>query len=501
METTDAFAAARDIVKRLRYLEYLDNVLYYDRWAGGSPSGGFAYGSEVNGFVVRQRSELLCSKTTKSVVEELRGVSEGEASKEDLCVARWLQARYDEATKVPSQLLEELSSANAQGQREWAECLERKDFKAFLPTLERQFDVQRRIALSIDPDARVYDTIMARCDPSYTCDEVDALCEAVKEEVLRLLPGALDAFSDTDALGLAPIEEVVSEDEADALVSLVCESLGADPAQTTRWRIHHPVTVCVGPRDGRPSTYPWGDAGLFQSMRAMAHETGHSMYGCGSSQRVVDLGLWGGIEGFMHESQSRFYENHVFRSEEFWEGFLPKAQKLCPKLAGLEPQAVCKMLNKPKPGPSRLSADELTYPLHIIVRHEIERDYFDGRLALADIEEAWNAKYKEYLGCAPEDASQGVLSDVHWASGCVGYFFSYALGDLYAAQFEHALRLDAPDAFARLSQGDSSEIKGWLSGHVWASGQSLSAPSTLRRATGEDLDARYYCEYLARRYE
>lgn len=492
---------AKDVVRRLRYYEYLDNVLYFDRWGGGSPQAGFAYGQEVNSFVVRQKDELLMSADARRAVVSLRELSDGDFACElDRGVAHWLIRRFDEAVKVPSELSSELSAANAEGQRAWAQCLAKKDFRAFLPTLKRQFDLQERIARFIAPDARVYDTVMARCDPSYTCAEVDAVFDAVKKGVSEILTANEDAWAAVDASPVAACDEGLDERAADDLVALVPRILGADPAQTTRWRIHHPVTVCTGPRDGRPSTYTHGDAGIVQTLRGMAHETGHAMYGCGSAGDVVEAGLWGGIEGFMHESQSRFYENHVFRSSEFWEAMLPELQRACPAARGFSPEEFCRMVNKPTVGPSRLKADELTYPMHIIIRHEIERDYFDGKLVLEDIEDAWNAKYRDYLGVVPADAAEGVLSDVHWASGCVGYFFSYALGDLYAAQFDHALLADVPDAYARLAAGDPAGIRDWLAGHVWATGQSLSAPGTLLRATGEDLNPGYYVDYLKGRF-
>ncbi len=497
----ETIAQAKDVVRRLRYYEYLDNVLYYDRWSGGSPYAGFSYGQEVNGFVVRQKDELLMSADARRAVVALRELDAGDfANPLDRGVARWLIRRFDEAVKVPSELTSELCAANAEGQREWAKCLVKKDFRAFLPTLKRQFDLQEKIANSIDPDARVYDTIMARCDPSYTCAEVDAVFDDVKRGISGILAENEDAWAEVDATPVAACDEGLGEEEADSLVALVPRILGADSEQTTRWRVHHPVTVCTGPRDGRPSTYNYGDAGIVQTLRGMAHETGHSLYGCGSSDDVVEAGLWGGIEGFMHESQSRFYENHVFRSEEFWSLMLPELQGVCLAARGYSVEEFTRMVNKPAVGASRLKADELTYPMHIIIRHEIERDYFDGKLSLEDIEDAWNAKYRDYLGVVVENAAEGVLSDVHWASGCVGYFFSYALGDLYAAQFDHALRRDVPDAYARLAAGDPSGIKDWLGEHVWASGQLMSAPETLISATGEELNARYYVDYLKSRF-
>ena len=501
MDYANLLDQTKDVVRRLRYFEYLDNLLYFDRWAGGCPKDGFSFGQEVNGFVVKRRDDLLMSDDSRRAVSALKQMGEGDfASDVDRGAARWLIRRFDEAVKVPAELSAALSAANAEGQRVWAECLAKKDFQAFLPALKTQFDLQEKIARAIAPEARVYDTIMSRCDPSYTCDEVDQIFEAVKTGVSDVLEKSGAAWEGVDASVVSAADEGLSAEAADALVAKVSPMLGANPDRTTSWRVHHPVTVCMGPRDGRPSTYSYGVMGVVQSMIAKAHETGHSLYGCGSSDEVVDAGLWGGIEGFMHESQSRFYENHVFRGKAFWQSMLPVLREACPGVGDVDVETFWGAINKPVAGPSRLKADELTYPLHIIIRHELERDYFDGKLALADFEDAWNEKYQSYLGVTPADASEGVLSDVHWASGCVGYFFSYALGDLYAAQFEHALLADVPDAYGRLAAGDATAVRDWLATHVWCHGQTYTAPEALRVATGEDLNPQYYVNYLSEKF-
>ena len=157
-------------------------------------------------------------------------------------------------------------------------------------------------------------------------------------------------------------------------------------------------------------------------------------------------------------------------------------------------------LNKVKPGLIRLKADELTNTLHIIIRYEIEKEYFDGKLTVDTIEEAWNRKYQEYLGFTPKNHQEGILQDVHWASGCVGYFQGYALGDAYAAQFAHKLLTDCPDAFEKLEKGDSSTIGNWLKEHIHQYGQTYSAREMLKKATGEELNTGYYIEYLKEKY-
>lgn len=497
----ESIGRAREVVRHLRHFEFLDNVLYYDRWQA-CPAAGFDYENEVNEYVSALRSQLLTGGDTKCVVEGLSKLSDTDfASDVDRGVARYLTRRYDEATKLPVELSAELGRVCAEGQKEWEACYKADDFQAFLPTLRRQFDVQRRVADAIDPNARVYQVLVNRNDPSYSIEELDGFFDRLKQVIPEVLRSSADAWAKVDAGVLLRAEDGRTPEATDALCAAARDALGADSERIVPFKIHHPVTVCMGPADSRASTYEDGAAGLFRTVQAMVHETGHAMYSYSSSPEVVAAGLWGGIDGFMHESQSRFCENHIARTEAFWNKLAPTLRANFPGIADVSVHDLVLAMNKPNPCVNRQAADELTYPLHIIIRYEIERDYFDGVLALEDIEDAWNAKYEEYLGVRPANRQEGVLQDVHWASGCVGYFPSYALGDIYAAQFDHALRAQVPDAYERLAAGDPSGVTGWLAEHVWSHGQTYTAPETLKVATGEDLNVEYYLDYLQGRFQ
>lgn len=202
----------------------------------------------------------------------------------------------------------------------------------------------------------------------------------------------------------------------------------------------------------------------------------------------------------MHESQSRLFENHLACSAEFWHALTPALARELPSLARADADELLRAVNRPNSCANHQSADELSCPLHIVVRYELERTVFDGTMRVADLEDAWRATYEEYLGVTPADAREGVLQDVHWASGYVGYFPSYVLGDMYTAQIFDALLADVPDALARLGEGDPSGVCGWLREHVWRYGQTYTAPETLRLATGADQDVDHYLAHLRRRF-
>ena len=405
-------------------------------------------------------------------------------------MVRYLIGKYKEAVQIPASLQGELNQANADGQLAWGKCYEADDFESFKPVLKKQFDLQEKIATAINPDEKPYQVLVNRFDKDYRLEEIDAILAKIKDAVCEILNAVREEQS--------KIDDSILECEADhdtvlRIVKKAQEILGLDKDKSTLFEIHHPVCVCTGPRDSRPST---NCDELIHAILAVVHETGHGLYNYNANDEVAERGLWGGIEGAMHESQSRFYENHVGRTREFWENLYPYLQQEVSKYKEISLDTFLAALNKVKPGLIRLKADELTNTLHIIIRYEIEKEYFDGKLTVDTIEEAWNRKYQEYLGFTPKNHQEGILQDVHWASGCVGYFQGYALGDAYAAQFAHKLLTDCPDAFEKLGKGDSSVIGNWLKEHIHQYGQTYSAREMLKKATGEELNTGYYIEYL-----
>lgn len=492
MATKEQMEKVKDIVVKLRYLECMDNIIYYDRW-NNCPKDGFDYEGKVGAYLTELSNEKLTSKETKELVESLEGETAFD-SDTDKGMVRYLIGKYKEAVQIPASLQGELNQANADGQLAWGKCYEADDFESFKPVLKKQFDLQEKIATAINPDEKPYQVLVNRFDKDYRLEEIDAILAKIKDAVCEILNAVREEQS--------KIDDSILECEADhdtvlRIVKKAQEILGLDKDKSTLFEIHHPVCVCTGSRDSRPST---NCDELIHAILAVVHETGHGLYNYNANDEVAESGLWGGIEGAMHESQSRFYENHVGRTREFWENLYPYLQKEVPKYKEISLDTFLAALNKVKPGLIRLKADELTNTLHIIIRYEIEKEYFDGKLTVDTIEEAWNRKYQEYLGFTPKNHQEGILQDVHWASGCVGYFQGYALGDAYAAQFAHKLLADCPDAFEKLGKGDSSVIGNWLKEHIHQYGQTYSAREMLKKATGEELNTGYYIEYLKEKY-
>lgn len=490
MNYTQAIDQVRDVVVKMRYLESIDNIIYCDKWHV-CPKDGFSYEADVNAYLAEVRHDQLVNDNVAQLVAYFETADDSQYQNDiERGMVNYLTAKYKEAVQIPAQLQARLNKACSEGQLEWERCVHANDYESFKPVLKEAFDVQREIAQAIDPAKPVYQVLVNRFDKDFTLEEIDAIFEKLKEAIRDILAKTEESR--------AKIDTSVLKNDADKqtmmeLVREVQDLLGFDWNKGVMYEVHHPVCTCNGPRDSRPSTNYYE---LFRSQLAAAHETGHGLYNYNGSDEVAAAGLWGGIDGAMHESQSKFYENMVGRTKEFWTAFYPKLQEKIPKYRDVKLDDLLCALNKPIPGTNRLNADELTVDLHIILRYELERDYFEGKISVDTMDQAWNAKYKEYLGVEPKTYSEGVLQDVHWASGYIGYFQGYTLGEIYAAQMRHKMLEDCPDAYEKLAQGDISVINQWLKEHVHQYGQTYSARQTLIKATGEDVNIQYYIDYL-----
>lgn len=490
----EAMEEVREIVSKIRYLDSMDSLLYCDRWSV-CPEEGFEYENLMSGFLTEMRNSLLVNKKVAGLVKQFSGCAPSDF-KDDLQRGQvnYLAWRYEDEVQVSAKLRGRLNTACTQGQQAWEKSWKENDMKAFMPYMKTQFELMGEIAHAINPNEPPYQVLINRFDRGVRAEDLNHMFKSLKDEILSIMKESEKAWDTVDfsMLGVSPDKETSRH-----LVAALQDLLKFDKSRGVMYEAHHPVCSLVGPRDSRPST---NYTALFQALVGAAHESGHGMYNYNSPETLIKAGLWGGIEGTMHESQSKFYENMVYLSEEFWTAFLPVVKKSVPEMQGISPREVTYALAKPKRQPVRLKADELTVSLHIIIRYELERDYYEGRIKVEDLEEAWNEKYQEYLGIRPETSREGILQDVHWATGYIGYFQGYVLGSMYAAQFRHKLLEDVPDAWAYLASGDIMPINNWLKNNVHQYGQIYTAEETLKKATGESLNSQYFIEYLREKY-
>lgn len=414
-------------------------------------------------------------------------------------IVRQARRDYDKATKLPADFVEEKATQDSRGYHAWARARAENDFPSYAPVLEKNLELVRREAAYLGKGDAPYDYMLDLHDPGLTASAVDRLFGELKQELLPLVraitasPVASRARAAGDKLRGFPVEgqgaflrEVTGKigfdynrGRIDVSLHPFCSGTGSDVRMTTRYKEDQPLDA------------------LFGSI----HETGHGLYEQGLPASYLGTGL--GINAGMavHESQSRLWENQVARSRAFWQHFEPRWRALFPgQTAGLGSDELYLAINAVEPTLIRVDADEVTYNLHIILRFEIEKQLFAGELAVRDLPAAWRAATRELIGLDLTSDREGVLQDVHWSGGAFGYFPSYCLGNMIAAQLWFralALRPALEEDFAR---GDFSWLLAWLRENIHTQGRRYSALELVRRVTGEELSPRPLVRYLRERY-
>lgn len=401
----------------------------------------------------------------------------------DRDLVRLARRDWDRATRVPVELAAELAQASAEGQDVWQAARATGDFNAFAPALRRNVELARAYAACFDGFSRPYDALLADYDFGLTAQRIQTVFGRLATE---LPPLVAEAGGRTEPAELhAPVK--VQEAAVDRLLRRVGV---ADES----WRVDvsaHPFSTALSRRDTRVTTR-FEDAGL-ESVLAALHEFGHGLYERQVGVELARTNLGVGTSMSIHESQSKLWENHVGRSRAF-SGVLAEAFTE----AGLpaDADALYAVANHVRPSLIRVSADQVTYPLHIVLRFELELELVEGRLDVADLPAAWNDGMRRLLGLEVPDDAHGVLQDVHWAAGAFGYFPSYALGCLIAAQLYEQLETDLGSRDEALTAGDVAGIRDWLGETVHRYGRRLDTEPLLVQATGRGLDVEPFLRHV-----
>lgn len=405
-----------------------------------------------------------------------------EARSEDLDPTRQralhlLRKSWDRATKLPVSLVEALARAEADGFEAWVAAKADDDFPRFAPTLDRILALTREKAAAIDAAAHPYDVLLDDFDPGTTVASLRPLFARLRGGLVELL-GALRG-----AAPLAPLGEDFPVDRQRALHVEVAGALGYDFQGGRLDPSEHPFTIALGLGDVRITTRLFADD-LLNGLGSTLHEAGHGMYEQGLPNDLFGTGLRDAASLGLHESQSRFWENFIGRSEAFCHWLNPRIRAHFPE-SRLSPADLYRAANRVEAGLIRVAADEVTYNLHIIVRFELELALLTGELKVADLPQAWRERYRDLLGVEVPDDRRGVLQDVHWSGGAFAYFPSYTLGNLYAASLGRALEAEVPDLWSRVAEGDFQVVLSWLRRNVHERARLAEAPEIVGAAVGE----------------
>jgi carboxypeptidase Taq len=492
-----SFAELDHLCRRLEALDHAQAMLGVDE-AVNMPEGGGEKRAEAMSVIASMAHEMA---SAPHIADWIAAAETQDLDNAQRAAVAEFKRSYINRTCLSSDFVARQVNARLRCEQLWRQLRAKNDWNDFLPSFENIVSLAREEAmlraevLKLSP----YDAMVEQYDPGSRTAEISRVFTDLKSFLKGFIPEALDAQERRRAqrplkalAGPFPIEK------QKALGLELMKAVGFDFHHGRLDVSHHPF--CGGvPSDVRMTTRYRTDEFL-SSLMGILHETGHGLY---EQNLPHDLSHWPSMKArgmAAHESQSLFQEMQLSRRREFWEFALPKARDIL-GLEGVEVEDMLAHVHHVERGLIRVDADEATYPLHVILRFEIEQDLISGNLAPKDVPEAWNAKMQDYLGLSTAgNFRDGPMQDVHWPSGAFGYFPSYTLGAMMAAQQWAAVERAVPGASARIAEGDFSAINAWRKENIWSKASMLSTPDIMREATGEPLNAKYFEAHLRKRY-
>lgn len=400
---------------------------------------------------------------------------------------------YDRAVKIPSDLVAKIAKAASHGQKAWATAREESAFSKFEPHLVELLDLKREVAELLGYGNEPYDALLDEFEPGETAETVAKVFDDLRGPLSEFVAQIAGATKRPDE---SIVRRKFPRADQETFARKLSEAVGFN-FQSGRIDVStHPFCSGATPSDVRLTTR-YNERHFSPAIFGVLHETGHGLYQQGLDSAHMFTPMGSAVSLGIHESQSRLWENMVGRSRAFWEHFYPDCKATFPAALGdVSLDGFVGAVNAVQPSFIRVEADEVTYNLHIILRFELERAMVAGKLAVHDIPDAWNAKMKDLLGITPESDADGCLQDIHWSFGAFGYFPTYALGNLYAAQFHAAAERDLGDLNDPIRRGDFKPLLVWLRENIHRHGQQYRAAELVKRVTGEPLSTGPLLTYL-----
>jgi carboxypeptidase Taq len=410
--------------------------------------------------------------------------------------ARKIRRAYDRQTKLPARLVEEMTRQSVLGQHAWVESRKNDDFPSFAPHLEKTFELKREEADAIGYEDSPYDALLDAYEPEMLTSEAAAVLAYLREGLVPLVEQAANSQSPPDA---SLLHRVYPADRQESFARAMARRIGFDFDRGRLDVTAHPFCCSPGPSDVRITTR-YNEHFFNEAFFGVLHEAGHGIYEQGLPTEEYGLPTGEAVSLGVHESQSRLWENFVGRSQAFCRFAFPRALAVFPEsLADVTPDEFYRAINRVEPSFIRVEADEATYNLHILIRFEMELGLLSGDIPINDAPAAWNEKYQAYLGITPPDDRLGILQDVHWSAGLVGYFPTYALGNLMAAQLFAKANKDLGDLDEQFAAGSFSLLRDWLRKNVHQEGQRYNGSELIEKVTGKKLSRDPLIDYLGRK--
>ncbi|MDB5050694.1 MAG: Thermostable carboxypeptidase 1 [Fibrobacteres bacterium] len=418
-------------------------------------------------------------------------------SEEERAVVRELRRDRDKTVKVPESLAAEIAETVSLSQRVWAEARPKNDTAAFNPWLEKVITLRRREAECLGYAETPYDALLENYEPGARTSYLRKLLHDLKAELVPLLGRLLDAQGKGKPALEGKLFPVADQRTFNRKILM---AMGFDLDAGRLDESAHPFTEGSHPEDVRLTTR-YSDHDLMSALFSTLHEGGHGIYEQGFQSRFYGTPMAEAVSLGVHESQSRLWENQVGRSRDFWSCYYPDLQKTFPaQLGSLDLNGFLRAINRVQPSLIRVEADEVTYNLHIVLRFELETALFGGELEAKDLESAWNEGMRRNLGVVPESPSVGYMQDVHWSCGLLGYFPTYTLGNLRAAQLFDSAQKAMPALKTDIRSGAFGALKDWLNVQVHQSGRRYDGDGLMEKVTGSKTEAAPFLAYLRAKY-
>jgi carboxypeptidase Taq len=492
MEFETKFNQLKGILGELSDLYAVGALLGWDQQTY-MPRGGAearAYQSATVGKIAHEK--FVSAEVGELLDELMQAGADLDPDSDERRMIKVTKRLYDKEVKVPTDWVVEFAQVTTAAHQAWGEARAENQFTKFQPFLERIVDLRRRYAEIFAPYDHVYDPLLDDFEPGLKTADVKAIFNTLRPQQVSLIKSIQSVPQVDNSFLHQPFDEQKQWDFGVEVIS----KFGYDWNRGRQDKSLHPFTTGFSINDVRITTRVSPDY-LNMALFGTMHETGHALYDLGVDQKYERTSLSGGASLAIHESQSRMWENLVGRSLPFWEYFYPRLQEIFPgQLGKVSLESFYKGINFVEPSLIRVEADEATYNLHIMLRLEIEMALMEGTLGVKDLPEAWNSRVQEYLGLTPPNDAQGVLQDIHWSGGMIGYFSTYALGNLVSAQLWERINRDIPDLSEQIRQGKFDALLGWLRENIHRYGSKYEPQELVQRVTGSKIDPAPYMRYL-----
>lgn len=486
--------------RKVRILTGISHLLDWDQETYMPPGAALIRSEQLELLAGITYSEKTSSKFRSALskfIDIPKGtvIAKGLSSEKQAAVCEW-RRDYLKAKALPKKFVEDFARTTSQSISAWRSAKKDNNFSYFVPFLDKLVGMARKKADFLGYESHPYDALLDEYEPGTTTADITKLFGNLRISIKDLLKQIATKKQVDDSF----LHGKFSPEKQMEFSRDLLRQMGYSDESGRLDLSSHPFSLAPHPTDSRITTriHP---TSLMQSISAVLHEAGHAFYEMGLPQNQYGSPLGDYVSLGIHESQSRWWETRIGQSKPFWKYELPiLSTKFDKKLDGVTLDAFYRAINKVEPSFIRVEADEVTYPLHVILRFELEKALIEGSLKIRDVPEAWNAKMKELLGITPSNDAEGCLQDIHWAMGGFGYFPTYTLGNIYASHFFKSFENDHPNWESQVASGEFQFIREWLTNAVHQHGRRYSAQDLLKKVTGKKINSDAYIEYLTDKY-